>query len=445
MTIRWNLTVAASDEQIARTNGPVDEAPAAWMSEQQPDGRQENDQQDRQDNGQQENAQLKSEQQENGRQEDERQESELQAAAALLRAGRLVAFPTETVYGLGADAGNDEAVAAIFAAKGRPSDNPLIVHIAELEQLDALTESCGTLEHELMNAFWPGPLTLVLPVRAGAVSSLVTAGLDTVAVRMPDHPVALRLIAASGCPIAAPSANRSGRPSPTRADHVAEDLWGRIDGLVDGGPTGVGLESTVVRVVDGRIVILRPGGVTAAALGRYGEVQTVADDAAHEQDDPADDAIRSTRPSDAVDQTIASGRPPYPSVLSSDEGSDAPRSPGMKYTHYAPRGEMVLVEGAADRVNAYIQHQIGMAGAEGRRTGVLTYTEHAANYQADLVLTMGSLADLTTAAHGLYASLREMDAADVERIWAEACPAAGIGEALLNRLLKAAGHRLVRV
>ncbi|GBF74579.1 threonylcarbamoyl-AMP synthase [Paenibacillus sp. 598K] len=404
----------------------------------------------RQENRQQENAQSKSEQQENGRQEDDRQEdarqeSELRAAAALLRAGKLVAFPTETVYGLGADAGNDEAVAAIFAAKGRPSDNPLIVHIADREQLDALTERCGTLEHELMNAFWPGPLTLVLPVRAGAVSSLVTAGLDTVAVRMPYHPVALRLIAASGCPIAAPSANRSGRPSPTRADHVAEDLWGRIDGLVDGGPTGVGLESTVVRVVDGRIVILRPGGVTAAALGRYGEVQTVVDDAAHAQDDPTGAAIRSALPSDTAGPTIASERPLSPSVRSSDEGSDAPRSPGMKYTHYAPRGEMVLVEGPADRVSAYIQRQVGLAGVEGRRAGVLTYTEHAADYHADLVLTMGSLADLTTAAHGLYASLREMDAADVERIWAEACPPAGIGEALLNRLLKAAGHRLVRV
>jgi len=431
VTIRWNLTVATSDEQIAKTGGPAGEAPAARMS-----GQQENDWQA--------NAQPRSEQQEDGR-----QESELRAAAALLRAGKLVAFPTETVYGLGADAGNDEAVAAIFAAKGRPSDNPLIVHIADRAQLDALTESCGTLEHELMNAFWPGPLTLVLPVRAGAVSSLVTAGLDTVAVRMPDHPVALRLIAASGCPVAAPSANRSGRPSPTRAEHVAEDLWGRIDGLVDGGPTGVGLESTVVRVVDGRIVVLRPGGVTAAALGRYGEVQTVVDDAGEppvaEHGAGASEAVDSSARAKLSDGThepdVLAGRV----QRSSDGGGDAPRSPGMKYTHYAPRGEMVLVEGPADRVREYIQRQVKMAGSEGRRTGVLTYTEHADNYQADLVLTMGSLAELTTAAHGLYASLREMDGAEVERIWAEACPAAGIGEALLNRLLKAAGHRLVRV
>lgn len=193
--------------------------------------------------------------------------ADLQAAAACIRQGQTVAFPTETVYGLGADARSTAAVEAVFVAKGRPSDNPLIVHIAHRDQLDTLVTEVNDTAEALMAAFWPGPLTLVLPVRPGAVSPRVTAGLDTVAVRMPDHPVALQLIAAAACPVAAPSANRSGRPSPTLAAHVREDLDGRIGGIVDGGPTGVGVESTVVQVGDdGTVTILRPGGITAEQL-----------------------------------------------------------------------------------------------------------------------------------------------------------------------------------
>lgn len=382
MTKRWNITVTASDNRIELGN--TDEA------------------------------------------------SELQEAAALLRKGRLVAFPTETVYGLGADATNSTAVAGIFEAKGRPSDNPLIVHISDLEQLTPLVDSYGALEAELMQAFWPGPLTLVLPARAGAVSPLVTAGLDTVAVRMPDHPVALRLIAAAGCPVAAPSANRSGRPSPTQADHVAEDLWGRIDGLVDGGATGVGLESTVVRVLGGQIVILRPGGITADMLRRFGEVLQTADDTV---------GLSPSLVNDSGGVSEGSVRNSH----ASEEAEAAPRSPGMKYTHYAPRGEMELVAGPPDRVQAYIQAEVDAAGAQGLVTGVLTYMEHAEAYQADRVEVMGSLVELETVAQGLYAALREMDAGGVQRIWAQACPATGIGEALLNRLAKAAGHRLVHL
>ena len=396
-------------------------------------------------------------------------ESGLQEAAAMLREGRLVAFPTETVYGLGADATDSRAVAGIFEAKGRPSDNPLIVHISNTDQLVPLTTPYGVLETELMQAFWPGPLTLVLPVRTGAVSPLVTAGLDTVAVRMPDHPVALRLITAAGCPVAAPSANRSGRPSPTRADHVAEDLWGRIDGLVDGGATGVGLESTVVRVVDGQIVLLRPGGVTADMLRRFGEVLQVEDDttnhspsagegtgsvpyaakmhAANALNDGGAQALQvrdedGTHPASGDERDVHAHQARVP-VASNGEG--APRSPGMKYTHYAPRGEMELVAGAPDRVQAYIQAAVDAAGDQGLVTGVLTYTEHEAAYRADHVVAMGSLAELETVAYGLYAALREMDAGGVERIWAQACPNTGIGEALLNRLAKASGHRLVQV
>ncbi|WP_245640193.1 L-threonylcarbamoyladenylate synthase, partial [Paenibacillus dakarensis] len=182
----------------------------------------------------------------------------LEEAGRVLAAGGTVAFPTETVYGLGADAANTDAVEQIFAAKGRPSDNPLIVHISELSQLDGLVLGVNETERRLMDAFWPGPLTLVLPVKPGAVSTRVTAGLDTVAVRMPDHKVALALISAAGCPVAAPSANRSGRPSPTLAGHVYEDLAGAIDGILDGGPAGVGVESTVVQASqDGAVTVLR--------------------------------------------------------------------------------------------------------------------------------------------------------------------------------------------
>ncbi|QHW32523.1 threonylcarbamoyl-AMP synthase [Paenibacillus rhizovicinus] len=345
---------------------------------------------------------------------------QLKAAAELLKAGGTVAFPTETVYGLGADARRTEAVERIFEAKGRPSDNPLIVHIAEREQLEALTlplegEGAGALAGRLMDRFWPGPLTIVLPVRPGAVSPRVTAGLDTVAVRMPAHPVALALIAQSGCPLAAPSANRSGRPSPTLAAHVEGDLNGRIDGIVDGGAAGVGLESTVVEVVDGGTVrILRPGGVTAEALEDAGAA--------------------------VVYDAVAA-----PEAAEDAAAGQAPRSPGMKYAHYAPQGHMQLVKGEPDAVAAWIGAAVRAARESGERTGVLAFAEHAARYDADCVLVVGSLARLDTAAHGLYASLREFDAQGVQRIWAETCPEQGIGHALMNRLAKAAGHAVVHV
>lgn len=333
---------------------------------------------------------------------------ELSMAADKLRSGGLVAFPTETVYGLGADARSDEAVAGIFEAKGRPSDNPLIVHIARREQLDELTVSVSPLEEALMTAFWPGPLTLVLPAQKGALSPLVTAGLSTVAVRMPDHPVALELLRQADCPVAAPSANRSGRPSPTTAAHVLEDLGGRIHGIVDGGATGVGLESTVVQLEDNGLVrILRPGGITSEQL-------------------------RAALP-EAV-------------VVTDDElqGDSAPRSPGMKYTHYAPRGELTLVRGDdRDIVAAAIQHAVEDCGSAGVATGVLAFDERAAQYQADLVIAMGSEALPQEAAKRLYAALREFDAAGIQRIWAETPGPDGIGAALLNRMVKAAGGRIL--
>ncbi|MBW7475096.1 threonylcarbamoyl-AMP synthase [Paenibacillus oenotherae] len=344
-------------------------------------------------------------------------------AAQLLQGGGTVAFPTETVYGLGADACNTTAVERIFAAKGRPSDNPLIVHIADMKQLDDLILPTGQLARMLMNRFWPGPLTIVLPVKPGAVSPKVTAGLDTVAVRMPAHPVARQLIAASGRPIAAPSANRSGRPSPTTAAHVIDDLDGRIDAVLDGGTAGVGLESTVIELVDEETVrILRPGGVTAEQLLQL---------AAKVEYD-------SSSAPDASGHNDGGG--------AAEPGLEAPRSPGMKYTHYAPRGDMQLVQGEAAEVAACIQSAARQARSRGERTGVLVFAEHAALYgEEEHVIVLGRLSALDEAAQGLYAALRAFDDRQVQRIWAETCPEAGIGHALMNRLSKAAGHRITRV
>ncbi|MFD0714889.1 L-threonylcarbamoyladenylate synthase [Paenibacillus sp. GCM10027626] len=331
----------------------------------------------------------------------------LNEAANMLREGGTVAFPSETVYGLGADARNAEAVARIFAAKGRPSDNPLIVHIANRRQLDQLVLPYGEIEARLMERFWPGPLTLVLPVRPGALPPAVTAGLDTVAVRMPAHPIALELIARSGCPLAGPSANRSGRPSPTHAEHVRHDLQGLIDGIVDSGPSRVGVESTVVEVDQGLVRILRPGGVTAEAL-------------------------REIAPEVEEDAALTS------SVL-----DGAPRSPGMKYAHYAPQGKMRIVRGEIHAVAAYINAEVKAASQRRERTGVLAFAEHAGYFAADDVIVVGSAADPQTAAAGLYAALRTFDERQTAQIWAEACSESGIGRALMNRLVKAAGHQIV--
>lgn len=403
-------------------------------------------------------------------------DAEIAEAARMLRDGGIVAFPTETVYGLGADARNTNAVERVFAAKGRPSDNPLIVHIADMGQLEALVLPYGRTAARLMDAFWPGPLTLVLPVRPGAVSPRVTAGLDTVAVRMPAHPIALRLIEAAGCPIAAPSANRSGRPSPTLAAHVLEDLAGRIDGIVDGGAADVGLESTVVLVEEDCIRILRPGGVTLEALeaaagcevlldedegaavppeaGEAGELQAVqaiapgaseageslAAKAIFPEASEAGDSQDARQASPGLDEAAAP-----PAGAAGGSASAAPRSPGMKYTHYAPRGELTLVIGEGAAVRAYIGRKAAAARAAGCRTGVLTYEEHAGDYDADAVVVCGSLARPEQAAQRLYAALREFDERGIGRIWAEGCPPQGIGLALMNRLAKAAGGRIVRV
>ncbi|MDO3412129.1 L-threonylcarbamoyladenylate synthase [Saccharibacillus sp. CPCC 101409] len=427
----------------------------------------------------------------------------IREAAALLAGGGLVAFPTETVYGLGADARNTRAVEAVFTAKGRPSDNPLIVHIADRAELDALVLGVSEADRKLMDAFWPGPLTLVLPVRPGALSPLVTAGLDTVAVRMPDHDLALSLIRESGCPLAAPSANRSGRPSPTLARHVREDLDGRIDGIVDGGPAGVGVESTVVRTTAaGGAAVLRPGGIPAEDIGRVlgapvsavsagegADIDPAAAIAAEGAARPGEAAGRggfaASEPSGAgegaaggrearaaaqgrgVERAAAEGGtgsgtesaadPALPggsSPASADEAADAPavadeapRSPGMKYAHYAPSGRLEVVLGGEAAVAAAIRERLGAAAQRGERTGVLAFDEHLASYAglADVTLSLGSAGDLREAASKLYAALRRFDEEGATFMLAEGCADSGIGSAVMNRLGKAAGGRISRV
>jgi L-threonylcarbamoyladenylate synthase len=326
---------------------------------------------------------------------------QISQAAQFLKKNEVVAFPTETVYGLGGNAESDEAVQKIFEAKGRPSDNPLIIHIAEINQLHRFVENIPENARLLMETFWPGPLTLVLNKRAGILSEKATAGLSTVAVRMPDHPVALAVIKESGLPIAAPSANRSGKPSPTTAKHVADDLNGRIAGIVDGGRTGVGVESTVLDCTEQVPVILRPGGITKEQIEKViGPVKV----------DPA--------------------------LL--DTGQ-APKSPGMKYRHYAPNAPFYLVDGSP----TYIQKLITEKQEQGLKAGVLTTEEGKSFYDAHLVLACGSRANLETVASSLYETLRKFNDSDVDIIFGEVFPEEGVGRAIMNRMLKAAGHRVL--
>lgn len=326
---------------------------------------------------------------------------QLVQAAELLTLNEVVAFPTETVYGLGGNANNDQAVAKIFAAKGRPSDNPLIIHIAEIWQLEAFVSDIPQNASLLMEKFWPGPLTIVLNKLEGKLSELATAGLATVAVRMPDHPVALEIIKKSRLPIAAPSANQSGKPSPTLAAHVFADLNGKISGIVDGGPTGVGVESTVIDCTEEIPVILRPGGVTKEQIEAViGEVAL----------DPA---------------------------LKNSEST--PKSPGMKYQHYAPNAPLYIVAGSP----SFMQQLVNEKREQGLKVGILTTEESVSDYQADLILACGQKEKLETVASALYQTLRAFNESEVEIIFSEQFPETGVGQAIMNRLNKAAGHRVI--
>lgn len=328
--------------------------------------------------------------------------ADLDEAVDWIRQGECVAFPTETVYGLGADALRESAVARIFAVKQRPCDNPLIVHCHCQAQLHDLVRNWPRDVQILMDAFWPGPLTLVLPKRR-RVPTIVTAGLDTLAVRIPDHAVALAFLRAAAVPIAAPSANLSGRPSPTTAEHVWQDLVGRIPAIVDGGPTGWGVESTVVDCSRRPFRILRPGGVTVEQLRKLAPVIL------HE----------------GVSGTT----------------SDSPPAPGMKYAHYAPAAQVILVTGP--QAQREIQRRIGELRACKRRVAVLTFTEFRECYPDAEILELGSLDNLRQAAANLYNMLRRADALGCEVILAEGLPAENLGLAIMNRLRKAAGANIV--
>lgn len=341
-------------------------------------------------------------------------DKQLDYAAEVLKAGGLVAFPTETVYGLGANALDIKAIEGIYKAKGRPSDNPLIVHIADIKALEGLVNTIPAAAPRLMEAYWPGPLTLVMP-KSDKVPFVITAGLDTVAIRIPSHPIALALIKKAGVPVAAPSANRSGRPSPTLAKHVIEDLTGRVDIIIDGGSTQVGLESTVLDISSEPPVILRPGGITLEQLQQLlGVVGT----------DPA----LSTEPTDTA----------------------PPRSPGLKYRHYAPKAALLLVQGQHDHVVYEIGRRAELYTKEGTVVGILATNETAALYEPSLytscrILSLGSRQQPESLASNLFRCLREFDEKAVEVILAETPEINGIGLAVMNRLVKAAGGNIIKV
>lgn len=332
----------------------------------------------------------------------------IRTAAKIIKEGGLIAFPTETVYGLGADGLNPEAVKKIFLAKGRPVDNPLILHIANMKDVFYLAAIVPLKAQVLMENFWPGPLTLILP-KSKFIPDEITAGLDTVAIRMPQHPVALALIRESGVPLAAPSANLSGYPSPTEAAHVWHDLSERIDGILDAGAAGVGLESTVLDISGEVPVILRPGGVTKEELEEViGPVQY----------DPA--------------------------LLDS---SEIPKSPGMKYTHYSPRAEVLLLDGEIERVISMITEQVDKYRQKDRKVGLLLTDEvyqKVKGIENTYIKNLGSRKELEKIAHNIYAELRDCDIAGVDVILTETYREEGLGTALMNRLLKSAGYKVIR-
>ena len=334
---------------------------------------------------------------------DERAQEELSEAAEILRNGGVVAFPTETVYGLGADALNPKAVAAIYRAKGRPADNPLIVHIAEKEMLSVLTPAVTKDMEVLAGKFWPGPLTMVIP-KTDIVPDITTGGLSTVAVRMPDEPTALRLIKLSGRPIAGPSANLSKRPSPTKGEHVVQDMDGRIDAIIVGADCRVGIESTIIDLTNPLPLILRPGILTPEELSCALGKEVIIDPGIM------------TLPDEAFMGTPNEG--------------PAPKAPGMKYTHYAPKAEMIILRGPADRVKRKMETIRAEKEQKGKKVGIVLFDEE----------------DFKAAAHDFFAKLRELDDENMDLILAGALSQENsIGLAVMNRMLKAAGYNIIDV
>ncbi|MBR2562357.1 MAG: threonylcarbamoyl-AMP synthase [Eubacterium sp.] len=335
----------------------------------------------------------------------------LTEAGRILRHGGLVAFPTETVYGLGGNALDPEASRKIYAAKGRPSDNPLIVHIADQKDLDLLAAVVPEKAKILIQKYWPGPLTVILP-KSPLVPYETTGGLDTVAVRFPDNRIARELIKKGGGYVAAPSANRSGRPSPTRAEHVEEDLGYEIDMILDGGPVRIGLESTIVDFTEDVPVVLRPGYIGLEMLRQeLGEVR--------------------------MDPGLTAADP--------EQEQARPKAPGMKYRHYAPEGDLIIVEGEPEEVYREIRKRVHRHLQDGNRAGVICTEESRAQYPEGDVLCIGKRSQEESIARNLYEILREFDEAGTAYMYSESFYTPKMGQAIMNRLLKAAGGNVIHV
>lgn len=326
----------------------------------------------------------------------------------ILKSGGLVAFPTETVYGLGGDALNPEASRKIYAAKGRPSDNPLIVHIAEMDKLEAIVAEVPEKARILAEKYWPGPLTMILP-KSDLVPKETTGGLESVAVRFPSDRIAQELIKAGGGYVAAPSANTSGRPSPTTAQHVEEDLGENIEMIIDGGQVGIGLESTIVDFTEEVPVVLRPGYISLEMLQEtLGEVR--------------------------MDKGLIA-----------PDSKVRPKAPGMKYRHYAPKADLAVVEGPQEKVIETINRLAQQAAENGEQVGIIATEETKDRYSTGLVVSIGSRKEEESIAHHLYEVLRDFDQSAVRSIYSEAFYTPRMGQAIMNRLLKAAGHKIIRV
>ena len=336
------------------------------------------------------------------------EEAVLQEAGKIIREGGLVAFPTETVYGLGGDALNKESSRKIYEAKGRPSDNPLIVHISKMEDLGAIVEEIPEAVYRLAEAFWPGPLTIIMK-KSDKVPQETTGGLNTVAVRMPSHPVAAKFIEYAGGYVAAPSANVSGRPSPTKAKYVLEDMTGRIDMILDGDGIDIGLESTIIDMTGEVPMILRPGYITLDMLQKVlGEVD--------------------------IDKTILDMNCKEP-----------PKAPGMRYRHYAPKGQLTIVEGDVEKTLHRINELTKEAHEKGEKVGIIGTEETKNRYMGDSIKSVGKRMDEESIARTLYSILREFDDEDVTVIYSESFSDCSMGQAIMNRLLKAAGHQIIYV
>ena len=335
-------------------------------------------------------------------------DAEIEKAGQIIRNGGLVAFPTETVYGLGGDALNAQSSQKIYTAKGRPSDNPLIVHICRLDDIYDIVSEFPESAQKLAENYWPGPLTMVLP-KSDKVPDETTGGLSTVAVRMPVDPIALSFIKAAGGYVAAPSANTSGKPSPTKAKYVIEDMDGKIDMIIDGGDVEIGLESTIVDLSGTVPMLLRPGFITLDMLREcLGEVR--------------------------MDPTLFSG-----------DYKEPPKAPGMKYRHYAPKGILTIVSGMEVAVVERINELVEAAVLEGKKVGVIATDETLPKYDCSCVKSVGTRKDEVSIAHNLYRILREFDDEDIELIYSEAFDTPNMGQAIMNRLLKAAGHHVMYV